>query len=79
MNKNINIHISPTYIHVINKYIQTYIYTYIRNIYANKTERVFNDDIIYLSHIKNESFHDMVIPLVQQRKVLQSRLFLLLE
>ena len=44
-----------------------YMHIYINN----KGEIVFNDDVIYLSHIKHKSFYDTVICLVQNQKVLQ--------
>ena len=40
-----------------------HIYTYIYN--KTKTERVFHNEVIYLSHIQNKGFRDAVISLVQ--------------
>ena len=62
--ENINIHISPTYIHVTRKYMPLHIYIY-SNIYTkNKAERVFMMRP-FLSQTENKSFRDMVISLVQ--------------
>ena len=64
LQENINIHVKSTYIHVTNKYmlLHIYIYTYIYN--KVKSERFFIMGS-FLFHTKNNSFHDIVIYLVQ--------------
>ena len=61
---NIYIHVWLIYIHVHNRYIPLHIYIYL-NIYTNtKSEKIFHDNIIFLSH-PEEDFHELVISFVQ--------------